>query len=731
MRQKNRARCLRQRAKDDNPQRLERLFGFDIILPGQITQTPSSSQQEEPVLLKPGDSKLWSELGTEKFLELVRARPIPREWRARFHASGQECVILASAQPDYERAQQFLTKLYRLLSKAVLLPIRTGLKKPTGPDAFGWPTITYEETLAPEYQARLLEAIVRGGNIGVRLGPLSQRLIALDIDDKEEVPRYIKRFPWLSDTLRSQAERGCQFWLRLEADDEFPNSKAVYNLKNESGQEIGELRLGGAGGAQSIIWGLHPHGMAYELFGTKVVEISLADLYELCPELGSDDYLKEPEVETTDIEEELDDEEPIVAYPEIGPAAFHGPFGEIVRSIELLTEADPAAVLAQLLVGWGNLIERGPFFAIASDLHFTNLNCCIVGKSGRARKGISLSVARWILGRLDPDWEMHNIRSGLSSGEGLIWQVRDPIVKNEPVKVRGRYTSERQEHVEDEGVTDKRLLIAETEFGSALTVMGRTGNTLSGVVRDAFDAKYRLGTLVKNSPAVATEAHISIIGHITGYELRSRMKECEQWNGFSNRFLWVCAKRHGVLPTPKDLAEAGLNEQLRNLVDTTQWTRQVGELERDEGAEALWCKVYRAFAEDEEEGIVAATIDRGDTIMLRLSMIYALADGSRIIRAEHVAAAEALWKYAEASAYYLFGNRLGNPKAERIFEALRQTPQGLTRRQINDGIFKRHVKAEVIDDCLNLLLKHDWITRIEETTGGRPAERFYAKKTNM
>jgi len=319
------------------------------------------------------------------------------------------------------------------------------------------------------------------------------------------------------------------------------------------------------------------------------------------------------------------------------------------------------------------------------------------------------------------------VRAGLSSGEGLIWIVRDPIVKNEPVKVKGRYTGERQEYVEDEGTKDKRLLIAETEFGSALTVMGRTGNTLSGVVRDAFDSKYKLGTLVKNSPAVATGAHISIIGHITGYELRSRMKECEQWNGFSNRFLWCCAKRHGSLPTPADLAEAGLNTQLEELVETTVWAKKVEEMERDQEAEALWGEVYRQFAENEEEGVVAATIDRGDATMLRLSMIYALADGSRIIRKEHIAAAAALWQYAENSAHYLFGNRLGNPKAEKIFDALRQSPQGLTRREINDNVFKRNLKAEVLDDLLQTLLRLGWISVQKEITGGRPAERFYAK----
>src|SRR5260370_9252149 len=106
------------------------------------------------------------------------------------------------------------------------------------------------------------------------------------------------------------------------------------------------------------------------------------------------------------------------------------------------------------------------------------------------------------------------------------------------------------------------------------------------------------------------------------------MKECEQWNGFSNRFLWCCAKRHGSLPTPAALAEAGLNTQLEELVETTVWAKKVEEMERDKEAEALWGEVYRQFAESEAEGVVAATIDRAHATTLRLPMIYALAPHS-------------------------------------------------------------------------------------------------------
>ena len=53
-----------------------------------------------------------------------------------------------------------------------------------------------------------------------------------------------------------------------------------------------------------------------------------------------------------------------------------------------------------------------------------------------------------------------DIVEGLSSGEGLIWQVRDPMMKKEAMKDKGRIVGY-QEVVADEGVTEKQLLVLE------------------------------------------------------------------------------------------------------------------------------------------------------------------------------------------------------------------------------------------------------------------------------
>ena len=64
--------------------------------------------------------------------------------------------------------------------------------------------------------------------------------------------------------------------------------------------------------------------------------------------------------------------------------------------------------------------------------------------------------------------------------------------------------------------------------------MRRQGNNLSPTMRDAFD-KGLLNSMVKNSPARATDAHITIVGNITKEELLRAMLVDEMDNGFANR----------------------------------------------------------------------------------------------------------------------------------------------------------------------------------------------------
>jgi len=235
--------------------------------------------------------------------------------------------------------------------------------------------------------------------------------------------------------------------------------------------------------------------------------------------------------------------------------AFYGIAGEIVRTIEPHSESDPAALLVQFLVGFGNLIGRRAHFVAEADRHFTNLFAVIVGKTSKARKGSSLGQVGHFLRGVDSGWAMERIVSGLSTGEGLIWYVRDEIFQSVPTKNNGGVTG-CQTVMTDEGVKDKRLLVTEPEFGRVLKAAERKENTLSAVVRQCWDTG-DLQCLTRSQPARSTHAHISLIGHITKDELRALLTDSMMCNGFANRFLWVCAKRSKLLPEGGEMHRVG------------------------------------------------------------------------------------------------------------------------------------------------------------------------------
>ena len=102
-------------------------------------------------------------------------------------------------------------------------------------------------------------------------------------------------------------------------------------------------------------------------------------------------------------------------------AAFYGLVGELVRTIEPHTEADPVALLVQTLVAFGNVIGRSGHFTAEADRHYTNLFAVLVGLTSKGRKGTSWGHIKRLMHAAEAAWAEGRIPSGPSSGEGLIW----------------------------------------------------------------------------------------------------------------------------------------------------------------------------------------------------------------------------------------------------------------------------------------------------------------------
>jgi hypothetical protein len=422
----------------------------------------------------------------------------------------------------------------------------------------------------------------------------------------------------------------------------------------------------------------------------------------------------------------------LAPYPEpLGEDAYYGIAGRFVRLVEPHTEADPSFMLVQFLISAGNVLGRQAFVWAGADQHYPNVFGCGVGPTSTGRKGSASGPIKLFFQDIDTDW-VRSIQSGLSSGEGLISCVRDPIYRLEKVNQGKGKAAQFEEVLADQGVEDKRLLVLESEFFGPLQAMRRQGNTLSPVMRAAFD-KGNLNTMVKNSPARATGAHISIVGNITKEELLRAMLVNEMDNGFANRFLWPCSRRSKCLPEGGHMREVIESEPFRELQKDFNRIHYAvkGAIGRNADASDIWgyddkpdAGVYAELTK-ERHGMYGACTARAAALTLRVSLIYALLDGASEIRKEHLIAALEVWRYCDDSAKYIFGDALGDPTADEILRGLRAAPAGLTRTEIT-ALFDRHKSVPEISRAL-MVLHNRGLARFEsQKTRGRPVEKWYA-----
>jgi hypothetical protein len=402
--------------------------------------------------------------------------------------------------------------------------------------------------------------------------------------------------------------------------------------------------------------------------------------------------------------------------PAMEEAAFRGLFGRIVNMVDPHTEGDRVAVLGSALTYFGNAIGRGPYMMVGATSHHANLYCALVGRTAKGRKGSASDPVGDILQGADEDWYANRIASGLSSGEGLISEVRDPV------KAPG---NDGEMKTADPGVEDKRLLVVEGEMAQALKVMRREGNTLSPVLRNGWDGK-TLRTMTKQSPLKATRPHVSILGHVTEADLTRHLTETEMANGLANRFIWLQVKRSKSLPFGGEwfsVDKSRISQDLQRVLK-----QGAGEFRVcwDEEAKPLWEEAYEDLTA-ERAGMFGAITARAEAQALRLAMVYALAGESQRIQKAHVESALAVWTYAEESARHIFGDAIGDPDADRVLNALRLEPEGLSRTDIRD-LFGRNKSANDLDRIAQVLVSVGRLQVTREATEGskKPVEWWRA-----
>ena len=401
--------------------------------------------------------------------------------------------------------------------------------------------------------------------------------------------------------------------------------------------------------------------------------------------------------------EELERPEiPVRIWPK--PIDFNrlGGAGRIAVLCSEGTEIDPHAVLFSTLTTAGGVIGPSVYFYVGETRHYCRLYCVLVGRSSRGRKGSSAAPVNAIFDELLMDFGSIRTNGPLSSGEGLLWRIRDG---SDEVDKDGTQV--------DRGVDDKRLIIQDGEFAAALRAMKREMNTLSAILRSAWDTG-DISPLTKTRPVRVTGAHVSILSHITNAELLTCLSESDAVNGFANRILWVCTRRQGSVPFPGRLSLAARTEIMEILREMLAVATRTSEMRLDNEAKKIFERAYPVLTQD-RSGLFGSATSRAEAQVLRISMVLALVDGSPVIRHEDMIRALDVWRYAEESAFFIFGDREPDQRANKIIDFLRSGSRSQT--EIINGLFKKN--GEGIASVLEHLQAVGKIRSSKEKTGGR------------
>lgn len=407
--------------------------------------------------------------------------------------------------------------------------------------------------------------------------------------------------------------------------------------------------------------------------------------------------------------------EPPALPPRPALALSHGVIGDFMRRVEFETEAHPVALGLTVLVALGNAIHRGPHFYVGRTRHHVNLFAAIVGNTGAGRKGTGLDIVRDCIRAADEFWSEVCQSPNLTSGEGVVDALRDRVTKIVPVKGK---PGEFEEVVVDPGVEDKRLLITAAELVGAFRCGNRENSILSQTLREAWDGK-TLRTMAKTAARIATDPHLSIIGHCTRNELVRVVREGDVFGGSMNRFLWCLSDRARLLPHGGNLDDLGTVPQ--RMADVVDFARGVERMRRTAEADRLWEDVYCELVTARGSDVLAAVLSRGEAQTLRLSMLFALAAKRAEITAEDLAAAVDLWRYCRASAEAIFG-QVHDKLFHRVVDAIREMP-GITRSQLHARLGWKLGSAQLVE-TLARVRAAGLATAEQEKTSGRPTERW-------
>jgi len=411
-------------------------------------------------------------------------------------------------------------------------------------------------------------------------------------------------------------------------------------------------------------------------------------------------------------------EDSVIAPPQPTPGMFYGMVGEVARIAATGTEINPVAAAMVYLSFLGANVGRDTFLFINNTYHHPRLFTLHIGRSGRGGKGDSQQLTQRIRKRIeerDSSLLGHTHTGGLSSREGLAALIHDG-------------------HGETPAIVDKRLWVIESEFANVLHQSKREGNTLSTALRDAWDGG-DIKPATKSKPIGVSNPHIGIHANITPAEFNSLLNAREMSNGFANRLLMIWAENIGSVPFPTPTPERLIDELASKTMDIIHFakggypnSRNGLEMNLSQAAKALYAEVYKELQRPLESDYLISMLERIRPYALRLAMLFALTDQTRVIEACHLQAALEWISYAINTVKFVFADKTNNKQqvetrqnAAKIMAFLRLRPQGSGMRELINDCFQKHNSSEKINIALSYLLAENppRIEQIKEKQDGR------------
>ena len=397
-------------------------------------------------------------------------------------------------------------------------------------------------------------------------------------------------------------------------------------------------------------------------------------------------------------------------WPVLDDAAMHGPLGEWVALAAGYTEADPAAVLATGLVATGVAAGNLSYMRAGNARQAASLFALIVADTPKANRGLSWAIVRELVIAIDPHLGATRTLGGLGSGRGVI----DALVGPPPHGV------ERTGPPPFPGAND-RLLVIEPGFVRALATAAKPTSSLQMLIRNAWSGE-RLEVAGRGRKAIADRHHIGVVAHATLDQLGSSLSLTNAAASLINRFLFVLARRQGAIVdegnVPTELTRDFASLISKNLAKS----RSAGQLQRTPDADELWRDAYARLAEDDPGGLLGIALARGSRHAMRLSLVYALCDGSPVVDVHHVQAGLAFWGYCRASAELILAGRQRDLAGELLAALEAAGAAGLTLSEQID-YFGRNVPAERLKEARRSLEAAGLVasTRERRSPAGRPA----------